>query len=65
MQLKHLGVHLHGLDLRDTYTNSIINEFFQAQNESYQMTYAVKTLKNLFTWCGHERYLMMMEIHRS
>ena len=28
LQLKHLGVHLHGLDTRDTYTNSIINEFF-------------------------------------
>ena len=50
MQLKHLGVHLHGLDMRDTYTNAIINEFFLAQNESYQMTYAVKTLDNLFTW---------------
>ena len=65
MQLKHLGVHLHGLDMRETYTNSIINEFFEAQNESYQMTYAVKTLENLFTWCGHERYLMMMEIYQS
>ena len=65
MQLKHLGVHLHGLDMRDTYTNSIINEFFYAQNQSYQMTYAVKTLENLFTWCGHERYLMMMEINQS
>ena len=21
------------------------------------MTYAVKTLENLFTWCGHERYI--------
>ena len=29
------------------------------------MTYAVKTLENLFTWCGHERYLMMMEINQS
>ena len=26
------------------------------------MTYAVKTVENLFTWCGHERYPMMMEI---
>ena len=25
-QLKHQGVHLHGLDMRDTYTNSIIND---------------------------------------
>ena len=25
------------------------------------MTYAVKTVKNLFSWCGHERYRMMME----
>ena len=66
MQLKHLGVHLHGLDMRDTYTNSIINYvLFKAQNESYQMTYAVKTLENLFTWCGHGRYLMMMEINQS
>ena len=55
LQLKHLGVHLHGLDMRDTYTNSTINEFFLEQNESYQMTYAVKTVEKLFTWCGHER----------
>ena len=27
------------------------------------MTNAVKTVENLFTWCGHERYLMMMEIN--
>ena len=33
-----------GLDTRDTYTNSIINKFFL--NESYQMTYAVKTVEN-------------------
>ena len=26
LQLKHLGVHLHVLDTRDTYANSIINE---------------------------------------
>ena len=51
--------------MRDTYTNSIINDFFKAQNESYQMTYAVKTVENLFTWCGHERYPMMMEINHS
>ena len=25
------------------------------------MTYALKTLENLFTWCGHERYLMMTD----
>ena len=25
------------------------------------MTYAVKTVVNLFTCCGHERYTMMME----
>ena len=57
MQLKHhKGVHLHGLDMRDTYTNSITDAFFKAQNESYQMTYAVKTVDHLFTWCGHERY---------
>ena len=31
-------------------------QFFIAQNESYQMTYAVKTTTKLFTWCGHERY---------
>ena len=54
MQLKHLGVHLQGLDIGDTYTNSIINEFFKAKNESHQMTYAVKTFENLFTWCGHD-----------
>ena len=39
LQLKHLGVHLHGLDTRDTYTNLIKNELFLAQNESYQITY--------------------------
>ena len=46
-------------DMRDTYTNT------KAQNESYQMTYAVKTVENLFTLCGHERYLMVMEIYQS
>ena len=50
LQLKLWGFHLHGLDMRDTYTNSIINDFFKAENESYQMTYAVKTVENLFTW---------------
>ena len=30
--------------------------FFKAQNESYQMTYAVKTVGNLFTWYEHEIY---------
>ena len=29
------------------------------------MTYAVKTVENLFTWCGHESYQMMMEINQS
>ena len=51
LQWKHQGVHLHGLDMRDTYTNSIINDnvgAIKAQNESYQMTYAVKTVENLF-----------------
>ena len=56
LQLKHQGVHLRATDMRDTYTNSNINTFFKAQNESYQMTYAVKKVENLFTWCGHERY---------
>ena len=26
------------------------------------MTYAVKALENLFTWCGHERYLMIWKL---
>ena len=54
-QLKHQGVHLHGFDMRDTYTNSIINDNdcnFKAQNVTYQMTYAVKTLE-FISWCGH------------
>ena len=41
------GVHLHGLNMRDTYINSIINDNdgnFKAQNVAYQMTYAVKTV---------------------
>ena len=57
MWLKRWGVHLHGLDMRDTYTNSIINDFLKAQNESYQMTYAVKTLGNLFTWYMNISYV--------
>ena len=52
LQVKHQGVHLHGLGMRDTYTNSIIYDndccYFKAQNESYQMTYAVKSVENLF-----------------
>ena len=32
--------------------------FCKAQNESYHMTYAVKTVENLFTWCGHESVVM-------
>ena len=42
LQLKHQGDHLHGLDKRDTYTNSIINDNdgnFKAQNVTYQMTH--------------------------
>ena len=37
--------------------------FYKGQNEFYQMKYAVKTLENLVTWCGHERYPTMMEIN--
>ena len=51
--------------MRNTHTNSIINDFFSSQNESYQMTYAVKTADNLFTWYGHERYPKMREINQS
>ena len=65
-QLKHQRVHLHGLDMRHAYTNSIVNDFFfKALNESYQMTYAVKTVENLFTWCGHERYPTMTKMNQS
>ena len=50
----------------DTYTNSIRNgALFKAQNVSYHMTYAVKSVEHLFTWSGHERYPMMMEIKQS
>ena len=38
---KHYRVQLHGIDMRDTYTNSIINNSFKAQTESDKMTYAV------------------------
>ena len=41
------------------FNNTI--RFFKAQNESYHMTYAVKTVEHLFTRCGHERYTMMTE----
>ena len=52
--------------MRDAYTNSIITDgFLKAQNESYQMTYAVKIVENLFTRCAHERYSTMMEINES
>ena len=52
---------IHGLYMRDTYTNSIIQTFFYAESASYPMTIAVKTVETLFTRCGHERYTMMME----
>ena len=29
------------------------------------MIYAVKTVENLFTWRGHERYPMIMEMNQS
>ena len=49
----------------ETYAKPIINEFlFKAQNESYQMTYAVKTVENVFTWYEREIYPMMMEINQ-
>ena len=35
MQLKHQAVHLHGLDMSDTHTNSIINDN-DGVIESYQ-----------------------------
>ena len=81
LQLKHYGVHLHGLDVRDTYTNLIINDNdgnCKAKNATYQLTYEVKTVENLFhgadicsqnstkfiSWCGHQRY-PMTEINQS
>ena len=39
--------------------------FFNAQNESYQMTYAVRTVENLFAWNEPEIYPMIMEINQS
>ena len=39
--------------------------FFKAQNESYQMVYAVKTVENLFTLYEHEIYPIMMELNQS
>ena len=59
LQLKHQGIHVHGLDKRDTYTIQLQTTFVTAQNKSY-VTYAAKTLENLFTWCGHERYPKMI-----
>ena len=51
MQLKHLGVHLHGLDMRDTYTNSIINDNDGVILKTKWMVsaeYADKTVENVF-----------------
>ena len=54
-----MRIDLHGLDMRDTYTNSIIHDFFKVQNESYQIKYAVKSVENLLTWHGVD----MRDIH--
>ena len=51
LQLKHWGVHLHGLEMRDTYTNSIINDNdgnFKAQNVTYQMSICSKNSRIYF-----------------
>ena len=51
--------------MRDTYTNSITTDVLcKSQNELYLMTYAVKSVEHLFTWCAHERYPMIIEINQ-
>ena len=44
--------------MRDTYTNSIINVFFVILSRKWIVSndiYVVKTVENVFTFCGHER----------
>ena len=49
--------------MRDTYTNSIIKDVFLKdriyikyiflKHKIYIVSFAVKTVENSFTWCGH------------
>ena len=51
-QLKQYNVHLHGLDMRDTYTNSIIKTFLNFQfNYKVQNLYKKHFLKHKFILC--------------
>ena len=58
-QLKHKNIHLDGLDISDKYTNSIIKKPFPSHKINI-VSYAVRKVENLFTWCEHERYTMTM-----
>ena len=42
--------------MRDTYINSIIQDGF-LKHKIYIGSYAVKTVENSFTWCGHDIYI--------
>lgn len=53
-QLKHQKVHEHDLDITDTHANSIIKDSF-LEHKMNIVSYAVKTIENTSTCCGHER----------
>ena len=69
----HWRVHLHGLDIRDTYTNSIINEFFVVvvflthKIDRIRSHMQLKQYKKCIymVWTLIERHPMMMEINQS
>ena len=37
-----------------------LKKTFTLKHKTNIVSYAVKTVENLFTWCGHERYAMIM-----
>ena len=55
LQLKHYGVHLHGLDMRDNNILIQDKDVFLKHKVNHIMPFAAKTVENLFA-CGHERH---------
>ena len=59
--MKHKNVHLDGLDIKDKYSNPIIHIRKGLKHNMSIVSYAVTTVENSFTWCGHQRYTMTIE----
>ena len=62
LQLKYQRVHFHGMDMRDTYTYSIIIIFLEKHKMNRIRWYVQLKQQKIYL---HERYPMIMEINQS